>query len=335
MIECTEPERIMINHLQGGFPVVPRPFQDLEGSLGLSATEQLRTLEQLRDRGLMSRFGAVINTRALGGDSRLAAMPVPESRLEETIEFVNQQKCVTHNYLRDHELNLWFVLSARDPSQIDDTLDVIRQNTGIRVFNLPKETEFYVGLKFHISKDGRVRTENRSEGPSPHASAVEGPPNPLSERGEHELIRAIQDGLPLDKRPFRRIAEDLSWEESTVLQGLRSMLQTNKIKRLGIVPNHYGLGIRGNAMTVMDVPDDQVRRVGERLGKRPEVTHCYRRPRHRPIWPYNLFAMVHERTREEARRTVSELRGRLNITEYPCEVLFSRRLLKKTGLRLP
>ncbi len=115
---------------------------------------------------------------------------------------------------------------------------------------------------------------------------------------------------------------------------VRSMLAEGKIKRLGAVPNHYALGIRANGMAAWDVPDDRVSDVGTRLGQVPEVTHCYRRPRHPPAWPYNLFAMVHGYTKEEVLTTVERIARELGIADLPHDVLFSTRLLKKRGTRV-
>ena len=115
---------------------------------------------------------------------------------------------------------------------------------------------------------------------------------------------------------------------------VRSMLAEGKIKRLAAVPNHYALGIRANGMAVWDVPDDSVSEVGSRLGQMPEVTHCYRRPRHPPDWPYNLFAMVHGYSKEEVLAAVERIARELGLAGLPHEVIFSTRPLKKQGTRV-
>jgi len=115
---------------------------------------------------------------------------------------------------------------------------------------------------------------------------------------------------------------------------VRSMLAEGKIKRLGAVPNHYALGIRANGMAVWDVPDDRVSEVGPRLGQMPEVSHCYRRPRHLPAWPYNLYAMIHGYTREEVLAAVERIARELGIDGLPHEVIFSTRVRKKQGTRV-
>lgn len=330
MTQLSEEERVVLNNLQGGLPLQPDPFRELEDKLGLSSRRVVSTLEQLDERGLLSRFGAVLNTRRMGGDSRLAAMSVPSERFGEVAETVNDYRTVTHNYRRDHRLNMWFVLSASESAKIDRTMSAIENETGFEVFNLPKLTEYYVGLRFRFEPDGSVHTVSMDEA---YAGDGEGNNRELTPL-QREVVVGLQDGLPITVRPYQALAEGIGEEESLVLSVLRELLRRRMVKRLGCVPNHYALGVRGNGMAVLDVPDHEVDAVGERLGQRDEVTHCYRRPRHGDVWTYNLFAMVHDRTREGARAIVEDLRTKLELTDYDYDVLFSEELLKKTGLRL-
>jgi DNA-binding Lrp family transcriptional regulator len=115
---------------------------------------------------------------------------------------------------------------------------------------------------------------------------------------------------------------------------MEAMLRSGAIRRIGLVPNHYKLGFRGNGMTVWSVPNDRLDRVGERLGALDCVSHCYARPRHPPDWPYNLFAMVHGRDRQEVLRRVEDISLLLDGQVQGHEVLFSTEILKKTGMRL-
>ena len=116
---------------------------------------------------------------------------------------------------------------------------------------------------------------------------------------EKKLLLLIQAGIPLVERPYMELAGRLGTTEEEVMDLLSRLLAEGKIRRLGAVPNHYVLGFTANGMTAWDIPDEEVSQVGNRLGALSQVTHCYRRPRHRPLWPYNLFAMVHGRTRAE------------------------------------
>lgn len=151
---------------------------------------------------------------------------------------------------------------------------------------------------------------------------------------DRALIEATQAGLPLTARPYAAVAARIGTSEAEVLARLRRMSEQGLLRRIAAVPNHYVLGYRANGMSVWDVPDEQVDALGERVGALAFVSHCYRRPRHGPDWPYNLFAMVHGRTRAEADARVREIAAVLGAACRAHDVLYSTRVLKKTGLRL-
>jgi DNA-binding Lrp family transcriptional regulator len=151
---------------------------------------------------------------------------------------------------------------------------------------------------------------------------------------ELAVVRATQGGLPLVPRPYEEIARRLGVTQDTVLGALRHMLADGRIRRIGAVPNHYALGYTANAMSVWDVSDDAVGELGRAVGALPFVTHCYRRPRRLPQWPYNLFAMVHGKDRAETGRKILEIEALLGTHARSHDVLYSTRILKKTGLRL-
>jgi siroheme decarboxylase len=151
---------------------------------------------------------------------------------------------------------------------------------------------------------------------------------------DRRLILATQGGLPIVAQPYDEIGAQLGVSGELVCSRLAAMLADGRIRRIGAVPNHYALGYRANGMTVWDVEDAEVDRLGERVGTLPFVSHCYRRPRHLPLWPYNLFAMVHGRTREEALADVERIAHLLGTACRTHEVLFSTRILKKAGLRI-
>jgi len=152
---------------------------------------------------------------------------------------------------------------------------------------------------------------------------------------DRELMRATQAGLPLVPRPYDALAQQLGVDATQVRARLQGMLHEGLIRRIGAVPNHYRLGYAANGMTVWDVDDDVVDEFGEKIGALDFVSHCYRRPRALPDWPYNLFAMVHGHNRPEVERQALQIHCLLAQACRAHEILFSTRILKKTGLRLP
>ena len=157
---------------------------------------------------------------------------------------------------------------------------------------------------------------------------------PILDAIDRRLIRAVQAGLPLCREPYRALAAELGLDAGEVMARLKRMLARGIIRRIGAVPNHYRLGVTANGMTVWDIDDANVEWAGAMVGALPFVTHCYRRPRHLPLWPFNLFAMVHGRSRAEVAEKVGKIAAVLDNASRAHDVLYSTRILKKTGLRL-
>lgn len=151
---------------------------------------------------------------------------------------------------------------------------------------------------------------------------------------DRAIIVATQGGLPLVPRPYHAIAEQTGLSVEEVMARLRAMLAAGVIRRIGAVPNHYAIGWTANGMTVWDVADERIDALGSQVGALECVTHCYRRPRALPTWPYNLFAMVHGSSREEVLAKAKDIRGLLGDACRASDVLFSTRILKKSGLRI-
>lgn len=151
---------------------------------------------------------------------------------------------------------------------------------------------------------------------------------------DRRIIITTQAGLPRVPRPYHQLADTLGLTPNDVMQRMARMQETGVIRRIGAVPNHYKLGFKGNGMSVWDVPDSDVQTLGKLIGALDFVSHCYHRPRHLPHWPYNLFAMVHGKDREEVMTQVQRIADLLGDAVREHDVLFSTRILKKTGMRL-
>ena len=151
---------------------------------------------------------------------------------------------------------------------------------------------------------------------------------------DRQIIQATQAGLPLVSEPYQAVAEQLGISAQTVMLHLAEMQQSGVIRRIAAVPNHYKLGYRYNGMTVWDVADEHVDALGRKVASLPFVSHCYQRPRHLPDWPYNLFAMVHGKTEQDAEQQVAIIADLLGDAARRHDVLYSTKILKKTGLRI-
>jgi len=149
-IALDELDRKIINRFQGGIEICSTPFAEAATDLGVSQAEIVARLDQLLERGVLSRFGPMFHAERLGGGLTLAAMDVPQADFDRVADIVNGFPEVAHNYQRDHRLNMWFVLAVDDPARIDSVIEDIEKRTGHKVLNMPKIEEFYVGLRFDV-----------------------------------------------------------------------------------------------------------------------------------------------------------------------------------------
>lgn len=310
-------EFLLLNNWQRDFPLLPEPFAVIAGKLASDEATVLLALKRLAGKGAISRIGAVLAPRAVGA-STLAALAVPRDRLEEVAALVSARPEVNHNYEREHHYNLWFVVTAADESRLALVLDCIAADVGCPVISLPLEEEFHIDLGFDLAGGGKTQVR--------HGSAIRRELSPV----ERRLLAALQPGLELVSRPFALLAGQAGMAEGEAIAHIARWQEEGIIKRFGIVVRHHELGFRANAMAVFDVPDEEVSAVGTRLAKEPGVTLCYRRRRHLPEWPYNLFCMVHGRSREEVLPVIERLCG---TAGHPCEALFSTRRFKQCGAR--
>jgi DNA-binding Lrp family transcriptional regulator len=315
----------LLNRFQRDFPLTAYPFRVIAERLGWSENEVLAALRRLQDEGKVSRVGAVFATRRLG-ISTLAALAVPPERLEAVARVVNEYPEVNHNYQREHDFNLWFVLTAATASRLQAVLTEIGDKTGLPVLDLPLLEEFHIDLGFNLHDGGREALSVVSRMATVNDSII-------LELGESDrtLLAALQPGLSLVNRPYQALARPLGLSERTVLERLGYWLERGVIKRLGVIVRHRALGYRANAMVVWDVPDTEVSTGGRVLAAESGINLCYRRPRRLPHWPYNLFCMMHGRQREQVLERIEQLRIERNLTAYPYTVLFSTRCFRQRG----
>ncbi|WP_310451945.1 Lrp/AsnC family transcriptional regulator [Sulfuritalea sp.] len=314
-------EYALLNDWQREFPITALPFGELGAGVGAGETAVLATLRRLQARGAIGRVGAVFAPRRVGA-STLAALAAPVERLEQIAAQVSARPEVNHNYQREHRYNLWFVATAADQASLAAALGEIEGETGCAVIALPLENEYHIDLGFDLDLNLNSAHKHHAELPSTPAR--------VPDAAEKALIAALQPGLELVPRPFARLGERVGMGEDEVLARLAGWLDEGLIKRFGVVVRHHELGYRANAMVVFDAPDDQVDRIGRQLAGEPGVTLCYRRRRSLPDWPFNLYCMVHGRSRDEVQPVIDRLS---RLAGLPAQALFSTRRFKQCGAR--
>jgi siroheme decarboxylase len=320
----------IINTLQTGFPLCQRPFLEAAQRLQITKTVLIEKIQSLLNEGYLTRFGPLFNAEQMGGGLTLAALSVPADRFDQVTELVNRFPEVAHNYAREHTLNMWFVLATETKAEIGEVIGKIEAATGLTVFNLPKLEEYRLGFKLSISPNGEIDTA-RLEG----SESFFGKKNTLQpNQKDRALVEATQAGLPLVPAPYDQIAKQLEVEPAEVISRFEMMIKQGWVRRLGLVPNHIKLGLRSNGMSVWSLPEEKIVEQGKRVGALSFVSHCYRRPTNLPHWPYNMFVMVHGQDRTIVSERVEAISQLLGEDDSDHKILYSSRILKKTGLRI-
>jgi DNA-binding Lrp family transcriptional regulator len=310
----------LLNGWQRGFPVQKRPFAQVAQAQGATEIEVIDACAGLLARGVLSRIGGVWAPGA-GGAALLCAMAVPPERLLTVAEAVNAHPGVNHNYEREHALNLWFVLTGPSAAQLEHTLAAIERDAALPVLRMKMVRPYHIDLAFDLHQ----------RAPAVHAPALQRRAPPVLP--EHQRLAALLEaGLPLTPEPFAIWAERLGCATSDVLGQLQAWLDAGTLRRFGLIVRHHELGFAANAMTVFDIPADAIDAFGQRLAAQPGVTLCYQRER-AAGWPYNLYCMVHGRSREQTLQTLHAAIAAAGLATWPREVLFSRRRFKQTGAR--
>ncbi|MFN3655666.1 MAG: Lrp/AsnC family transcriptional regulator [Pseudolabrys sp.] len=312
-------ELALIDHWQRNFPLATRPFAVVGRSVGIDENATLSIFDRLRKQEIISRIGAVVRPHTLG-TSTLAAMRVPPARLEEVAAVVTRQPLVSHNYERTNDVNLWFVVAGPDAAAVAATLQGIEALTGIEVLDLPLQQAYHLDLGFPLGGGTRRQVETTR-------ISSDYRPDPL----DRKLLAAIEDGLPIVEQPYGVVAATIGLNQEHVIARLAQLSERGVVTRFGCILHHRKLGYTANAMAVWDVPDRQVDAIATLFVRNPRVTLCYCRSRRPPAWRYNLYCMVHAKSRADASAVIGELTAAAGSHADSHAVLFSTRCFKQRG----
>ncbi|MDV7270893.1 Lrp/AsnC family transcriptional regulator [Thioclava sp. A2] len=321
MSVLTPLETRILDDWQRDFPMEPRPFDVMAQKLEVPLDEVLAQLRNLQANGTVARVGATCRPNTMGA-STLAALAVPEWRVEEVAGIVGSERGVNHSYLRENEWNLWFVATAPDAADLAATLRRIEERSGLEVLALPLKRAFNIDLGFAL------------EGPR-HALQPDTPPDlsVITEK-DRALMQALTNGLPLLEQPYAALGARLGMSTQEVIARVRILTEARIITRMGVIVRHRALGWRSNAMVVWNLPDEKIGAAGQALLRVPGVTLCYERTRVAGKWDYPLFCMIHAKSRSEAMQVLETAAALPEMAGAEKQVLFSIRCFKQTGAML-
>jgi DNA-binding Lrp family transcriptional regulator len=294
--------------LQKGLPLAPDPFAVIGKTLGLSGDDVLKRVRVLFETGVARRFGAVFDSRSLGYESTLCAVEVPVTDLVAAAARIQPHPGITHCYERQGHPNLWFTLTAPANDLLPELARISKALGPYGVLNLPALQKFKIEAVFGQSSQGNqgeggwTATSGRGQAATGGALSETPPggrrPPEFSER-EKRVIRCLQGSIPVEREPFSVVAGQVGVDPGEFLELLQRWQQEGIIRRIALVVRHHKLGFAANSMCVWQVAPEVLVAAGQSMARSPHVTHCYERPSS-PAFPYNLYAMIHARTREEA-----------------------------------
>lgn len=308
----------LLDDWQHGFPIVPRPFAEVAGKLGIDEADVIDRLRGKQQSGMITRVGATCAPNTVSA-STLAAIAAPDGQIDTVAQIIGQEPGVNHSYLRENRWNLWFVATGPDRAHVNASLARISQRTGLRVLDLRLVRPFNLDLGFSL----RARGARGPKSAPPDTSALR--------PGDRDLLQALTRGLPLTMRPYAEIAAKLGWNEAQVMARTKALSAARIVSRLGVIVRHRALGWRSNAMVVWDLPHEAITHAGPRLAEQPGVTLCYERRPVAGVWPYRLYSMIHARSRAEALAHLEAAAALPELAGARHLALFSSRCFKQTG----
>lgn len=327
-------DRQLLNILQEAIPLVPRPFAALGRTLGLDEEEVLERTRRLKEVDIIRQIGPIFSSRGLGYQSTLVAFQVPPKQLDEVAAIISAHPGVSHNYSRNHLYNLWFTLTLAPDRDLEQEIARLAGAAEVDDYlNLPSLRRFKIGVHFDMSEDPKDTSDKGVE----FTDATESPRNQAEDADpgltpfERDVVRVLQGDMPLAKRPFQTAAAQLGVTEDRLLRVGRRLDELGIMRRFSAVLKHRQAGFTANGMGCWAVPTERIVEAGETAAGFSAVSHCYQRPTHPPHWPYNLFTMIHGKTREEVEETATRIKGEIDPVDYV--VLYSQREYKKERVR--
>jgi DNA-binding Lrp family transcriptional regulator len=325
-VPLDELDRKLLNLLQGSFPLEPRPFAHVARLAGTGEDEVLRRTRRLVDERIIRQLTPIFDTRVLGYKSMLVAAKVDPEHPWRAAKIVNSHPGVSHNYLRNHDFNMWFTIAVEPESRLglEGTLEVLQRLTGAEsVRQLPTLRLFKIRMDLEMEAGtDALAAAGVAEDP------VEPEPAELSEL-DLAVIRTLQGDMPVAPEPYAPTAAELGLSQAALLEQLESMRERKVLRRVAAILFHRRAGFSANGMGVWRVPEERVMELAPRMASFRGISHCYQRPTY-PDWPYSVFTMAHGRSKPECDAILDSIAADTGIEER--RTLYSSTEFKKVRL---
>jgi DNA-binding Lrp family transcriptional regulator len=326
-VPLDELDKRLLNLMQGSFPITRRPYQHVASEAGIGEQEVLARVAHLLQERIIRQVTPIFDTRALGYSSMLVAAKVDPENPWRAANVINAHPGVSHNYLRNHEFNIWFTIATEPGSKLglEGTIarlgelagaESIRQLPTLKLFKIRMDLEMQAG------------TEKLAGQVAEAVEPAETDPQPYDEL-DRAVIRATQGDLPVVSEPYAPAAQALGIGQDELLAHLEGMQERRLLRRVAAILYHRRAGFSANGMGVWKVPDERVAQLGPEMARFRGISHCYQRPTY-PDWPYSVFTMAHGRSKEECDAILDSIAAQTGISERA--TLYSSTEFKKIRL---
>ncbi len=321
-----ELDKRLLNLMQGSFPIAERPYARVAEAAGITEDEVLGRVRQLLDDRIIRQVTPIFDTRALGYSSMLVAAKVDPDNPWRAANIINAHPGVSHNYLRNHEFNLWFTIATEpdSPLGLEQTLEVLGREAGAEsIRQLPTLKLFKIRMDLEM--------EAGTEALAKAAEVAEPAETERQHYDDHDIavIRATQGDLPVIAEPYAPAAAELGMPVAELLTHLTEMQERRLLRRVAAILYHRRAGFSANGMGVWNVPDERIMEIGPRMAAYRGISHCYQRPTYAD-WPYSVFTMAHGRSKEECDAILESIATETGIEDRT--TLYSSTEFKKIRL---
>jgi siroheme decarboxylase len=319
-------DKRLLNLMQGSFPIAPKPFQHVAAEAGMTEDEVIGRVKRLLDERIIRQVTPIFDTRALGYSSMLVAAKVDPENPWRAANVINEHPGVSHNYLRNHEFNIWFTIATEpgSPLGLEGTLTTLAELAGAEsVRQLPTLKLFKIRMDLEM--------EGGTDALAKAAAAVEPAetdPQPYDDT-DVAVIRALQGDMPIIPEPYAPAAAATGMSQDAFLSHLSGMQERRLLRRVAAILFHRRAGFSANGMGVWKVPDEQILEIGARMAAFRGISHCYQRPTYED-WPYSVFTMAHGRSKDECDAILDSIAEETGIHER--STLYSSTEFKKIRL---
>jgi DNA-binding Lrp family transcriptional regulator len=308
--------------VQKNFPLNPKPFQIIADELGISQDKVIEILQEQKEQKIIRQTSAIFDTKSLGYKSSLVAFEIDDDKIDDAVKIINSHPGVSHNYERNHKFNIWFTMAVSPETTLglDKTIELLASLTNANAFiMLPTLKLFKISVKLDTtgkeSKKEKIIKKDK----------IKIDMTPL----HFDVIKLLQKDIQIKPEPFEDIINQLNITYDKLFEIIDQLQKSGMMRRFASILNHRKAGFNANAMVVWDVDEENGEAIGKTAAEFSAVSHCYLRPKY-PNWQYNLFTMVHGKTKEDTNAVINSIASEIESKSYM--PLYSSREFKKVRL---